>query len=438
MARTKTVVGLDIGTTKVCAVVAAKDEFGKINILGVGKASSEGISRANVANINKTVDAIREAVAEAEHTSGVKIKGVNVGISGEHISCIKSNAEVSVNSSRIVNQSDVQRFIDKGKKINLAIDRRIIHAIPQEFVVDDQDGVIDPVGMAGISMRGSVYLVTGYDTKIRNIELCIQKAGLVGNGLTFEPIASALAVMKENEKRSGVVLIDIGGGTTDIAVYTRGIIRYSSVIKIAAMDVTNDIIYGLKTLQETAEKLKIEYGCAYSRDLIKDEEVRVQGIEGRTPKIFMKSALTNIIESRMTEILEIARDELKRNVYYNYINAGAILTGGGSLINGVQSLAQEVLGMDVRIGYPEGIAGGVTGEINSPIFATSMGLVIKAFQDVENAEAMHPAENEREEKPPELHVPQPKPEPILATPNHDDEQKSNKFVGRLKDWFNQI
>jgi len=431
----KIVVGLDIGTTKVCAVVAAKDEFGKLNILGMGRSSSEGLQRATVININKTVDAIKEAVEEAEHTSSIKIKAVNVGISGEHVQCIRSNAEVSVNPSGIVNHSDVARFIEKAKKNlkYLDIDREIIHAIPQEFVVDDQEGVLDPIGMAGINMKGAVYVVVGLKTKIRNIEQCIERAGLEINAMTFEPIASGQAVIKESERKSGVVIVDIGGGTTDLAIYTRGVIRHSEVIKIAAIDVTNDVAIGLRTLHEIAEDLKINHGCTYAADLIQDHEIQVQGIEGRPPKSFLQSALTNIIEARMTEIFELVRSALKRSGYYDYLNAGAIITGGGSLMRGTQALAQDILGLDVRIGYPEGVSGGIKQDISSPIYATVMGLVSHSFADLEQRqEILNTARQEQM-----VNQQQDKNEEESAKEEKPDKQKGN-IINKVKNWLDQI
>ncbi len=378
------VVGLDIGTTKVCVVVAERDEMGKLNILGHGRSDSEGLSRATVININKTVDAIKAAVADAERESSIRIKGVNVGISGAHVHCINSNSKISVNQSGIVNASDVKRFLEKAETNirYLHIDHEIIHVIPQEFIVDDQEGVLDPIGMAGTTMRGSAYIVVGMKTKIRNIKQCVEKAGLEVNAMTFEPIASGLAVMKENEKKSGVVIIDIGGGTTEVAIYIDGAIRFSEVVKVAANDVTNDVKYGAKTLYEVAEDLKIKHGCAYTGGERKeDEEILIKGIEGRPQKSFMKSSLNLIIEARMMEIFELIREVINRSGYYDYLNAGAVITGGGCLIQGTDTLAAKVLGLDVRTGYPEGISGGIKESINSPIYATVMGLVAHSFEN---------------------------------------------------------
>ncbi len=424
------VVGLDIGTTKVCCVVAKKDEFGKIHVLGVGKSKSEGLQRATVVNINRTVDAIREAVSEASHTSSIKIKGVNVGISGEHVQCIKSSAEITINPTQIVNHNDVMRLVEKAKKSleHLNMERRVIHSIPQEFIVDDQEGVLDPIGMAGQSMRGSVYVVMGMISKIRNIEQCIEKAGLSVNGMTFEPVASGLAVIKGREQKSGVVVIDIGGGTTDIAIYRRGAIRYSEVVKIAGWDVTNDVAIGLHTLEDIAEELKVKHGCAYFPDLIHDEEILVSDLEGRPPKSFRKSALTNIIEARMTEIFERVRESLKKSGDYQYLNAGAIITGGGALVQGTQSLAQQVLGLDVRIGSPDGLDGGMKGELNSPKYATAAGLVLHAFRNMPIEQPSHEAVEEKE-----LEL-----ETSKAAQNESEKKSDKNIFDKVKEWFDQI
>lgn len=425
------VVGLDIGTTKVCVVVAEKDEVGKLNILGHGRSVSEGLQRATVVNINKTVNAIRAAVADAERESSIRIKGVNVGISGAHVHCINSNSEISVNQSGVVNSSDIKRFLEKAKTNirYLDIDHEIIHVIPQEFIVDDQEGVLDPIGMAGTTMRGSAYIVVGMKTKIRNIKQCVEKAGLSVNDMTFEPVASGLAVMKESERKSGVVIIDIGGGTTEVAIYIDGAIRFSEVIKVAANDVTHDVAFGVKALYEVAEDLKIKHGCAYIRDRSQDEEILIQGIEGRPQKSFLKSSLTLIIEARMMEIFELIRDSIKRSGYYEYLNAGAIITGGGSLIPGTDALSTEVLGLDVRTGYPEGISGGIKHSINNPMYATVMGLVAHSFEDrteQHDFDAVGPR-TERD---------------AATVGDGTDEQTKNqsgkKIVDRLKDWWERL
>ena len=373
-------VGLDIGTTKVCVVVAERDAKGKLNLLGRGLAASDGLQRATVVNINKTVDAIRSAVADAERESSIRIGSVNVGISGTHVHCIPSTSEISINPSGIVTESDVRRFLEKARSNirYLDIDNEIIHVIPQTFTVDDQEGLPDPIGMAGTTMKGSACIVVGQKTKIRNIRQCVEKAGLEVGAITFEPVASGLAVLRESERRSGVAVIDIGGGTTEVAVYLDGAIHYSDVIKVAASDVTADIAYGVKTLQAIAEEMKIAHGCA--ADCGEDEELVVEGIEGRPQKYFPRSSLTLIIEARMTEIFEMVRDSLKQSGCYDSLNAGAIITGGGSLLRGTEQLASRILGLDVRTGCPEGVSGGLRGAVESPIYATVTGLVGHAFE----------------------------------------------------------
>jgi len=432
-------VGLDIGTTKVCVVVAEKDEIGKLNVLGKGRSNSDGLQRATVVNINKTVDAIKTAVADAERESSIRIKGVNVGISGAHVNCIHSKSEISVNQTGIVNESDVRRFLDKAKTNikYLDIDQEIIHVIPQEFIVDDQDGVLDPIGMAGTTMTGSAYIVVGLRTKIRNIKQCIEKAGLEASALTFEPVASGIAVMKESEKKSGVVVVDIGGGTTEVAIYIDGAIRYSEVIKVAANDVTHDVAHGVKALHEVAEELKIRYGYACSKLLGEDETILIPGIEGRPQKSFPRSSLTMIIEARMMEILELVRDSIKRSGYYEYLNAGAIITGGGALMPGTEELARDVLGLDVRIGYPEGVSGGIKGSVNNPMYATVMGLVAHSLENSMFEErqvtpiVMEPAVSLEGELPADREKPAEKGK-ALATP------EGNKIVDRLKKFWEQL
>ena len=428
MQRSNIVVGLDIGTTKVCVVVAERDEVGKLNVLGQGRADSEGLQRATVVNINKTVDAIKAAVADAERESSIRIKGVNVGISGAHVHCLNSHSEISVNQTGIVNASDVRRFLEKAKTNirYLDIDHEIIHVIPQEFIVDDQEGVLDPIGMAGTTMRGSAYIVVGMKTKIRNIKQCVEKAGLEVNAMTFEPIASGLAVMKESEKKSGVVLIDIGGGTTEVAIYIDGAIRFSEVIKVAANDVTHDVAFGVKALYEVAEDLKIKHGCAYTGDRPEDEEILIEGIEGRPGKSFMKSSLTLIIEARMMEIFELIREVVKRSGYFDYLNAGAVITGGGCLIPGTDELASGLLGLDVRTGLPEGVSGGMKGAINSPIYATVMGLVAHSFENrgVQDHDVIDLRGGETEV--------------VQEESGQDQGLSGKKIVDRLKDWWEKL
>ena len=298
--------------------------------------------------------------------------------------------------------------------------------IPQEFIVDDQEGVLDPIGMAGTTMRGSAYIVVGMKTKIRNIKQCVEKAGLEVNAMTFEPIASGLAVMKNSEKQSGVVIIDIGGGTTEVAIYIDGAIRFSEVIKVAANDVTHDVAYGVKALYEVAEELKIKHGFAYSKERTEDEEILIEGIEGRPRKSFMKSSLTLIIEARMMELFELIREAVKRSGYFDYLNAGAVITGGGCLIPGTDTLASGILGLDVRTGFPEGVSGGIKGAINNPIYATVMGLVAYSFEnsDFQEKDVIDLRDGQTES--------------VDSEENHMPGDTGKKIVDRLRDWWEKL
>ena len=378
-------VGLDIGTSKVCIAVAEQDEFGKLNVLAEGFVHSDGIRRAAVVNINKTVAAIKAAADEVERESSIVIHGVNVALSGAHVHCIQSSSEISINQSGIVNESDVHRFLEKARANiqNLDINHEIIHVIPQEFIVDDQDKLLDPIGMAGMTMRGSVYIVVGLKTKIRNIRQCIERAGMKIIGLTFKPVALGMAVIKEREMRGGVAVIDIGGGTTEVTLYLGSAIHYSEVITVGANDVTLDIAHALQIDEEVAERLKKQHGCADGRISSEAEDIVIEAGEGYSQKTVQKSFLNLVIEARMMEILELVRDALMLSGYYEAVNAGAILTGGGSLLQGAVELAQNVLGLDVRKGYAEGVSGGVNrrGAVNSPMDATALGLVTYVYRD---------------------------------------------------------
>ena len=374
-------VGLDIGTTRVCIVVAEKEEFGTLKVIAKGSSPSDGLRRATVVNINKTSAAIKTAVADVEREASLVIHGVNVALSGAHVHCIESSSEISINQSGIVNESDVHRFLEKARANiqNLDVNHEVIHVIPQEFIVDDQDRLLDPIGMAGTTMRGTVYIVVGLKTRIRNIRQCVERAGLKIGALTFKPVALGLAVIKEREKNGGVLLIDIGGGTTEVALYLRGAIQYSEMINVAAHDITLDIAHGVQVNEEVAEELKIHYGSADSRLNGKDEDIVIQGGEGHSQRTFPRSSLTVIIEARMMEIFELVRDAVIGSGYFEEINAGVILTGGGALLPGVVELARLVFGLDVRIGYPEAVSTGIQSDLYSPMDATVMGLVAHVY-----------------------------------------------------------
>jgi cell division protein FtsA len=377
----RVVVGLDIGTTKVCAIVASIDSQDRINILGVGKAPSDGLNRGVVVNIDKTVNAIKTAVEQAELSSGIEVTSVNVGIAGDHIRSMRSKGVITINNrGHEITMNDVDRLLEDCQQIMLPTDQQIIHVIPQEFVVDGQDGISDPVGMSGMRMEGEVHIITGLVSAAKNIYRCVERAGYQVADIILEPLASSYSILDDEEKEAGVVLVDIGGGTTDVAIFQDNTIRHTAVIAIAGKKVTDDIRVGLSVLDDQAEKLKREHGEAYIEMIQQDEAITVPGIAGRPPKEITKSILGKIIQARMEEILEIVAIEVKRSGYADSLSAGVVLSGGGSLIKNVCPLANEVLGMDAKIGIPLGISGGLIEEVNNPIYATGVGLVMHAIK----------------------------------------------------------
>ncbi len=379
------IVGLDIGTTKVCAVVASTNEAGKINILGVGRSMSDGLTRGVVTNIDKTVRSIQSAVAEAETQSGIKIQSVIVGIAGEHIQSFQSRGVIAISGpEREITQADVHRLIEDTKRVALPSDRKIIHVIPQEFIIDGQDGVIDPVGMSGVRLEANVHIITGLVTAAQNIYRCIQRAGLHVRDMVLEPLASSYAVLEEEEKEVGVALLDVGGGTTDMSVFEDRTIRHTAVVPVAGNQVTNDIRKGLGVLTEQAEKLKCVHGFAVTSAVVDDGPIVIPGIGGRPPLEIDKQLLAQIIQPRMEEIFEIAALEIKRSGYSRHLSAGVVITGGGALIKGVSQLAQEILGMPVKIGIPGGFYAGLVREIENPIYSTCVGLVLHGLNNRES------------------------------------------------------
>ncbi len=394
------VVGLDIGTSKVCAIVAERDDeyAGGIHVLGIGHAPSDGLNRGVVVNIEKTVDSIRHAVEQAEGQSGVPIDSVSVGIAGDHIQSFPSRGVVTIaNSDRVVTRRDVERLLEDAQRIALPSDRRILHVIPQEYIIDGQDGIYDPVGMSGLRMEANVHIITGLVTAAQNIHRCVERAGLRVNDIVLEPLASSCSVLDDEEKEVGVALIDIGGGTTDIAVFEDRTIRHTAVIGIAGRMVTDDIRRGLGIIGEQAERIKREYGYALGSMILHDEVFMIPGIGGRKPMEISKQMLCEIIQPRMEEILEFAMLELRKSGYLRHLSAGVVLTGGGSLLRGATELAQEILGMPVKMGIPSGIGGSALApEVETPIYATGVGLVLHAMRREEDAVLAHSLGLDRE------------------------------------------
>jgi cell division protein FtsA len=345
-----------------------------IDIVGLGTNPSDGIRKGVVVNIDSTVEAIKKAVDEAEHMSGCEIASVYAGVAGEHIKGQNSLGIVGV-KGREVDEEDVERAIEQSTAIAIPSDREILHTLPQYYVVDEQDGVKDPVGMSGVRLEAKVHIVTGAAASIQNIVKAVNRVGLDLNGIVLEPLASGEAVLSKDEKDLGVALIDIGGGTTDVAVYTDGNIKHIAILPVGGNYVTSDIAAGLRTPIADAEKIKIKYGCAFAPLIQKDEVIEVPSVGGREPREVSRQILGRVIEARVDEILRFAYKEIVKSGYEERLAAGVVLTGGTSILEGIAELAEQVYNMPVRRGSPKGI-GGLTDIVNSPIYATAVGLVI--------------------------------------------------------------
>jgi cell division protein FtsA len=371
------IVGLDLGTTKVCAVIAETfDEDSKINILGFGVAPSEGLHKGLVANIGKTASAIKEAVSIASNRAGIEISFVNVGVAGEHITSMRHRNYVTISGEdREITQSDLDRLEADVRTIRIPSDRQILHIIPEEFSVDYQGGIENPLGMSGSRLEATNHIVLASIPAIQNIRKSVERAGYHVNDYILQPIASSSSVLEESEKDLGVALIDIGGGTTDIAIFHKKSIKHTKVIGVAGNQVTNDIRESLGVVTEEAEKLKKEFGYATESAIIKDEDVLIRGVGARGNAKIPISLLTQIISLRMRELFSLIDNEIRSAGFKNKIKAGIVLTGGGSLLKGCTELAEEVFGLPTRIGVPQELGTGLSDEIESPEFATVAGLI---------------------------------------------------------------
>jgi len=379
------IVGLDVGTTKICTIVAQVRADGRLNILGVGKAPSKGLSRGMVVNPGKTMESIRASLKEAEERSGFDIKSVTVGIAGPHIRCIQSEGIVAISHpDRIISEEDIDRLYESARSLKLSKDEKIIDVIPQEFIIDGKDGIFDlPIGMFGLRMEAKVNILTGLVSQIDDLSNCVTSAGVEIDDIVLEPLASSFAVLNESEKKVGVAMIDIGGGTTDIAVFKKGVIKHTAGIGIAGSQVTNDISETLGIEEKEAERVKKEYGYALISEIINDDIVVIQGIKGRKPLKVEKSIISRIIQARMEELFVLAAQEIKRSGIESYLPAGVVVTGGGSLLKGTRELAEQVLGADVNLGVPTDIGGGLIKEVESPIYATGIGLILHRMKYID-------------------------------------------------------
>lgn len=379
-------VGLDIGTTKIVAMIGKKNEYGKLEILGIGKSKSLGVARGVVNNITQTIQSIQQAILEAENNSGYKIKDVVVGIAGQHIRSIQHTDYISRNNpEEVIGEKDIQLLIDQVNKLAMLPGEEIIHVLPQEFKIDGQSEIKEPIGMYGGRLESSFHVVVGQASSIRNVGRCIQSSGIELSGLTLEPLASADAVLSQEEKEAGVALIDIGGGTTDLAIFKDGIIRHTAVIPFGGNVITDDIKEGCSIIEKQAELLKIKFGSAWPGENKDNEIVSIPGLRGREPKEISLKNLSKIIHARVVEIVEQVFAEIKAYGHEDprkKLIAGIVLTGGGAQLKHIKQLVEYITGMDTRIGYPnEHLAGNSSEEISSPLFATAVGLVMNSIEN---------------------------------------------------------
>ncbi|WP_372612237.1 cell division protein FtsA [Halomonas sp.] len=367
------VVGLDIGTSKVVAIVGQSTDDGSIEIAGIGSHPSRGMKKGVVINIESTVQSIQRAVEEAELMAGCDIHSVYVGVAGSHISSMNSDGVVAI-KDREVTPSDIERVIDSARARAISEGQRVLHVLPQEFSIDTQGGIREPLGMSGVRLEARVHLVTAALNAVQNIEKCVRRCGLEVDAIILEQLASSHAVLTEDERELGVCMVDIGGGTTDIAVFTEGAIRHTSVIPIAGDQVTNDIAMALRTPTQYAEEIKVKYACALTQLAASDEMIKVPSVGDRPARDLSRQSLAEVVEPRYEELFTLIRDELRRSGYEDMVAAGVVLTGGTSRMEGVVELAEEIFHMPVRIACPQNVCG-LADVVRNPIYSTGVGLL---------------------------------------------------------------
>ncbi len=425
METSEIIVGLDIGTTKIAAIVGRRNEHGKIEILGYGKTQSIGVRRGVVSNIENTVQSIKTAIEEANQRSGVDIEYVNVGIAGQHIKSIQHHGSIIRENNDIeISQDDIDILNNNMYNLNMSPGEEIIDVIPQEYIIDAEQGIKQPIGMLGNSLEANFHIIIGQTAAAKNIYKCVRKAGLEVVDLILEPIASAEAVLGEEEKEAGVVLVGIGGGTTDIAIFQDGIIRHTAVIPFGGDIITEDIKEGCTIIIKHAEELKVKFGSALASENKEEEIVAIPGLRGRPPKEITLKNLANIIQARMEEIIEHIYYEIKNSGYEKKLIAGIVLTGGGAQLKHIAQLTEFMTGMDTRIGYPnEHLASEVPEETISPMYSTGIGLVIEGT-------ARYLKEKEKE-----ISVKTGTKKTKIKTKRVKKEQKPISFLKRMQDWF---
>lgn len=388
MEQEKIVVGLDIGTTKICAIVGRKNEFGKLEVLGMGKAESEGVVKGIVFNIDKTVFAIERAIREAGDQAGIDIGVVNVGIAGQHIrSFIQHGGITRTSKDEEISIEDVERLTQDMYRMVVPPGSQIIHVMPQDYMVDYEEGIKEPVGMSGVRLEADFHIITAQTNAINNINKCVKRGGLEISDLILEPLASSLAVLSDEEKEAGICLIDIGGGTTDIAIFYDNIIRHTAVIPFGGNIITNDIKQGLGVLPQQAEQLKTRFGRAIAEEASPNDIVSIPGIRNRAAKEISVKNLSNIIQARMEEVIEMAHAEIISSGFENRLAGGIVITGGGAQLANLKQLVEYMTGMDTRIGYPNEHLGKSKIEmVKSPMYATAVGLVLSGFRSLDERE----------------------------------------------------
>jgi cell division protein FtsA len=375
------VVGLDIGTTKICAIVGEIQQDG-VDIVGIGTSPSHGLKKGVVVNIESTVSSIKRALEEAEMMAGCEIKSAYVGIAGAHIKGVNSHGIVAVKDKEVT-PNDIGRVIDAARAMVIPLDREVIHVLPQDYIIDNQDGIKEPLGMSGVRLEAKVHLVTAACSSAQNLIKCANRTGLDVADIVLQPLASAMAVLNDDEKDLGVALIDIGGGTTDLAIFSGGSIVHTAVLSLGGNQITNDVALGLRTPVPEAEKLKVKHGCALASLIGKDETIEVPSVGGRGTRTLSRQILGEIIEPRVEEIFSLVLREAQRAGYAELLASGAVITGGSTIMEGMAELAEDVLGMPVRRGVPERV-GGLVDVVRSPIYSTGVGLVLYGREHLGN------------------------------------------------------
>ncbi|OGP32316.1 MAG: cell division protein FtsA [Deltaproteobacteria bacterium GWC2_42_11] len=407
--RDNLIVGLDIGTTKICVIVGELKEDGGIEIIGIGSHPSRGLRKGVVVNIETTVQSIKRAVEEAELMAGCEINTVYTGIAGGHIKGFNSHGVIAVKDKEVTN-SDIARVIEAAQAVVIPTDREVIHILPQEYIIDEQDGILEPLGMSGVRLEVKVHIVTAAVTSAQNIIKSANKAGLDVADIVLQQIASSEAVLSQDEKDLGVALIDVGGGTTDIAIYHNGTIKHTAVISLGGNQVTGDIAVGLRTPSSEAEKIKKKYGCAMVSMVQKDDMIDVPSVGGRNPRTVSRQILAEVIEPRIEELFQLVNTEIGNSGYDNIVASGIVLTGGTAALDGVAELGEQVFNMPVRRGLPEGI-GGLVDVVKSPMYSTGVGLVLYGKKR------------------------------LMQTPNkfgRGDKNTFNKLFSRMKEWTREF